>query len=130
MQNMRVKNNDAAVDVKSMVSTSMLKKERRNASLLSKRIFHVVNDMLLPMIQSGGCDNFTSFTFTEQESVNQVLKDVLIRDCPALMNDRDKFMSVAAEAFDSARKELLEDVKSSGRDMSMVGDEGNLISLV
>ena len=83
------------------------RRERRNASLLSKRIYEVVKEVIAPVAHrtpdtGDHHELFTSFTFTEQENITIVLKDVLIRDCPSIMNDRQLFLRIVEEAFDAA----------------------------
>lgn len=83
------------------------RRERRNASLLSKRIFMAVKDVIAPMAHrpSETTESFTSFTFTETENITVVLRDVLLRDCPGIMNDRSLFMQTVATAYDAALRD-------------------------
>jgi hypothetical protein len=102
MQNMRLKDSQ---DVEGMSNEEdggvVPKKERRNASLMSKRIFDVVNNVIIPLshtLESGR--GYTSFIFSEEENISIVLRDVLMRDCPHVMKDRGLFLRIVGGIYD------------------------------
>ena len=98
---MRTKDGKTIVDIDSPTAP---RKERRNASMLSKRIYDVVNDVFVPFAHPVGDQShgLTRFTCTERENITLVLKDVLVRDCPSVMTDRALFLLIAGEAYDLA----------------------------
>ena len=76
-------------------------KDKRGVSVMSKRMHEVVVDVILPMSKDvGALPRATNFFITEYDSLCAVLCDVVKKDCPSLITDRDKFLLAVGNAYD------------------------------
>ena len=66
-------------------------KERRSTSIMSKRISHLLQEIILPMGQNiEKLPLKTSFTITEYDILHDLFADML-KECPTLARDPDLF---------------------------------------
>lgn len=71
-------------------------KERRSTSIMSKRISHILYDIILPMGQNiEKLPPKTTFTVTEYDILHDLFTDML-RECPTLARDPGAFWDALA----------------------------------
>lgn len=76
-------------------------KDRRGLSVMSKRIDNVLRDTIIPLSdKSQQLPTITTFHFTEHDTICSVLADVISRDCPNAMAERETLVSAVGRAYD------------------------------
>jgi hypothetical protein len=101
-QNMRERMDSESVNAVTQVATCT-KKDRRGISALSKKIYGIVSDVIMPMSSTiPTLPLRTTFSFTEQENMVDIIKVLLRRDCPLLLEDKALFMKTAEDAYNHA----------------------------
>jgi len=76
-------------------------KEKRGVSSMSKFIDTVIHEIIIPIATSNTNPEFTIFTFTEQDTLNDIIENSVSKDCPNLMKSKKSFMDAAADAYDN-----------------------------
>ena len=83
-------------------TTKVNEKDKRGLSVMSRRIDTVMKEVIIPMSdKSQKLPAFTTFHFTEHDTLCSLLTGIINRDCPNAMHDKSALMQAMGEAFDS-----------------------------
>lgn len=82
-------------------------KDRRGVSLQSKSVDTVLRDVIIPIADRiKALPSYTSFVFTEQDSLETALRDVVRRDCPTLFSSKATLLEAVGVAYDRVQASL------------------------
>lgn len=72
---------------------------RKSSSALPNRLAAVLTNNILPLAEKKYLPEYTSFGFTKQEMVDDIIKNISI-DSPELLDDKNNFTLCVEKALD------------------------------
>lgn len=75
------------------------KREKRGISTMSKKIDHVLKNLIVPLASQSSLPPHTVFRMSEHDCLCSILTDSIIKDCPTLSVDKESIMRAMDRAY-------------------------------